>query len=38
MYILDTDICVFWLKGNRSIEMIIEKQRIPDLKLENWLS
>jgi tRNA(fMet)-specific endonuclease VapC len=31
MYILDTDICVFWLKGNRSIEMIIEKQGIENV-------
>ena len=31
MYILDTDICVFWLKGDRSIEMIIEKQGIENV-------
>lgn len=31
MYILDTDICIFWLNGNRKIGRIIEKQGIENI-------
>jgi tRNA(fMet)-specific endonuclease VapC len=31
MYILDTDICIFWLKGNRNIELKIEEYGVTNI-------
>jgi predicted nucleic acid-binding protein len=49
MYLLDTDTCVYWLNGRISIRERLfaagwdqvatrHYERIPDLRLENWLT
>ena len=33
MYIIDTDICIYWLKGNRNIARRIENQGIENISV-----